>query len=104
MTKSDLSRIIVNHLAFENDEVPPLTKETVTEVIDAFALIVREAVSQGHTITLRGFGSFQPKRRGAKMARNIVKGEPITVPAHTIPVFVPSDDFKAKVRSAALMK
>lgn len=42
---------------------------------------------------LRGFGTFQPKKRAEKKARNITAGTTIIVPAHEVAHFKPSKSF-----------
>ncbi len=48
-------------------------------------------------IYLRGFGTFQVKERAEKTARNISKNTTIVIPAHNIPFFKPSAEFKKEV-------
>lgn len=44
-------------------------------------------------VYLRGFGTFQPKKRAEKKARNITAGTTIIVPAHEVAHFKPSKSF-----------
>lgn len=75
-------------------------KATVLATINAFTEVIKQAVADGQPVTIRGFGSFQPVRRAAKVARNLKTLEAIEVPAHTKPVFIPSDDFRQKVATS----
>lgn len=65
--------------------------ETVMEVIT-------EAVCSGDEVTLRGFGTFKTVVRRAKKARDISRGETITLPETKKPVFKPCKDFISRVR------
>jgi DNA-binding protein HU-beta len=49
-------------------------------------------------VYLRGFGTFHLKRRAEKTARNISKNTTVIVPAHDIPAFKPSNEFKDSLK------
>ena len=51
---------------------------------------VKDLVAEGETIYLRGFGSFGPKKRAKKTARNISNNTTIIIPEHFAPFFKPS--------------
>ena len=55
---------------------------------------IKVALATGRKLYLRGFGTWLPKERKAKLARNISKGTALHVPAHKIPYFKPSKEFK----------
>lgn len=97
MIKADLvDRVVeINHQT--NPELG-VTREVAKACVDAMMVSIMTAVSKGDSLYLRRFGNFRPKRRGAKKARNISAGTGINIPAHTIPVFEPSDEFKSQVR------
>ncbi len=59
--------------------------------------IITEVLQSGEQVTLRGFGTFKPKQRAARIARNPHTNEEINVPAKIVPVFVASDSFKKKM-------
>lgn len=59
--------------------------------------VIKEAVANGETIYLRGFGTFAPKTRKAKVARDISKDVAIEVPATVVPTFKASKAFKNQV-------
>ena len=63
---------------------------------------VKNSLTKGDNVYLRGFGSFIIKERAEKTGRNISKNESIIIPAHNIPAFKPAkefmDDVKAKVK------
>lgn len=46
---------------------------------------------------LRGFGTFQLRKRAAKNGRDITKGTNIWIPEHMTPAFKPSKEFKEEV-------
>jgi len=67
-------------------------------IVESFMSTVKEQLSNNKIIYLRGFGSFQLKKRAAKKARIIRKNIAITIPAHYIPSFKPSKKFKDTVK------
>ena len=90
MTKAE----IVNEVA----KATGIEKATVQIVVEAFMESVKGSLIQGNDVFLRGFGSFIVKKRAQKVARNILKGESITIPEHNIPAFKPAKSFVAKVK------
>lgn len=65
----------------------------VAAVVGAVLDVVRETVARGERVTLSGFGSFEARRRAARLARNPRTGEPVRVPATVKPVFRPGRAF-----------
>lgn len=88
MTKSD----IVNEVA----KATGIEKIAVASVVDATIAAVKDSVSKGEAVYLRGFGSFIVKHRAKKAARNITKGTTVTIPEHDVPSFKPSKAFTIK--------
>ena len=87
MTKQEL----VNSVA----EQTGLNGYQVKEVLERTFDVIRDEVTCGDAVTIRGFGTYQPKQRKAKPARNINTSETILVPARKVVVFNPSKDFNA---------
>ena len=71
---------------------------TVQKTIEAFMETVKDSLTKGSNVYLRGFGSFIVKRRAAKPARNISKNTSVIIPAHVIPSFKPAKTFVAQVK------
>ncbi len=67
-------------------------------VVESFMSTVKEELVNNKVIYLRGFGSFQLKKRASKKARIIRKNMAITIPAHFIPSFKPSKKFRELVK------
>lgn len=85
MTKAEIVKQIAEKTGIE--------KEIVSAIVENFMEQVRSSMIHGENIYLRGFGTFQLKRRAEKVARNISKNTTIVIPAHTVPAFKPSPDF-----------
>jgi DNA-binding protein HU-beta len=90
MTKAE----IVNEVAKSTG----IEKNQVLAVVEAFMETVKDSLSQGNPVYLRGFGSFIIKHRAQKAARNITKHTTLTIPAHDIPAFKPAKVFVAAVK------
>ena len=74
-----------------------IDKTEVLAVVEKFMVVVKDSLANGENIYLRGFGTFLLKERAEKTARNITKNTTIIVPAHKIPAFKPSAEFKEEV-------
>jgi DNA-binding protein HU-beta len=83
------------------DEVAKRTgknKAEVARIVDATIVTIRETVSKGERVALVGFGTFEKKRRGERLARNPRKPEiAITIPSRHLPAFTPGQAFKEAV-------
>jgi len=89
MTKAD----IVQHIASKTG----LDKRDVQKVVEMFMYEVKDALSHGENVYLRGFGTFAVKKRAQKKARNISKNETVIVPERFVPAFKPSRKFSESV-------
>lgn len=85
MTKLELIKEICNRTGVDN--------ASVSATIEAMMSVMKDTMSKGECIYLRGFGSFILKHRAQKTARNISKNQTIIVPAHDLPAFKPCKDF-----------
>lgn len=81
-----------------------IPKVDVLVTLEAFFKEVKENVSKGEHIYIRGFGSFITKKRAAKVGRNIKKNTAVQIPAHYIPSFKPSKVFKESVKKLKVKK
>lgn len=92
MTKAE----IVNEISKSTG----VDKTMVMSVVEAFMESVKDSLTSGENVYLRGFGSFCIKQRAEKVARNISKNTSITIAAHNIPHFKPAKTFVEAVKSA----
>ena len=65
MTKQDLITVVGSKTGQNDSHVRPIIEAT----LDA----IKECVQRKEPVYLRGFGTFQPKKRAEKKARNIWK-------------------------------
>jgi DNA-binding protein HU-beta len=73
------------------------TKVAVAAMVDATMECVIEAVAGGESVTLSGFGTFEPRERKARTGRNPRTGETVPIPPTTVPAFRPGSGFKSAV-------
>ena len=89
MRKSDL----INNIS-DKTGIP---KVDVLVTIETMLKEIKENISKGENIYIRGFGSFITKKRAAKIGRNIKKNVAVQIPEHFIPAFKPSKEFVSEV-------
>jgi DNA-binding protein HU-beta len=73
------------------------TKVAVAAMIDATMESIIESVAGGESVTLSGFGTFEPRQRKARTGRNPRTGDSVPIPPTTVPVFRPGRGFKSAV-------
>ena len=64
-----------------------VAKKDAETVITATLDAITDALKEGEKVQLVGFGSFEVKKRAARVGRNPKTKEPIEIPASTVPVF-----------------
>ena len=96
MTKAELVTEISNKTGIE--------KNIVLQTVEASMKVIKNTMTDGENVYLRGFGSFIVKRRAQKLGRIISKNTTIIIPAHNIPAFKPAKTFANKVKNAKAKK
>ena len=76
-----------------------ITRVEIATVIDAFISEVRGSVLEGHTIEIRGLGTFSSRTRSGRTGKNPRTGENVTVPAKRVPTFRVSLDWKKSLQA-----
>lgn len=79
MNKAEL----INAVAASADVSRKDTEAVITAMLDT----ITEALKQGDKVQLVGFGSFEVKKRAARIGRNPRTKEEIEIPATVLPVF-----------------
>ncbi len=79
MNKAEL----INAVAASADVSKKDTEAVITAMLDT----ITEALKQGDKVQLVGFGSFEVKKRAARIGRNPRTKEEIEIPAIVLPVF-----------------
>lgn len=91
MTKDELVKAVQTSL--QDTACCNFGKKDIATVITHTLGVIKDVVYNGQEVTLRGFGTFKPKQRKAKAARNISKGTTVLIPARKVVAFKPSKDF-----------
>jgi DNA-binding protein HU-beta len=55
---------------------------------------------EGEPVYVRGFGTFQLKKRAAKTGRNIKANTSVHIPEHFIPSFKPAKEFSSAIKQS----
>ncbi|MEI8388379.1 MAG: HU family DNA-binding protein [bacterium] len=76
-----------------------LSQKDVAEVLNATIEAITKTVSKGKKVTLVGFGSFESRKRAARLGRNPQTGKELKIPAKTVPAFTAGKKFKELVAS-----
>lgn len=74
-----------------------LSQKDVAEILNATIEAITKTVSKGKKVTLVGFGSFESRKRAARMGRNPQTGKELKIPAKTVPAFTAGKKFKELV-------
>lgn len=89
MTKAD----IINEISKSTGIEKEITQKTVEALMEQ----LKTSIIKGNNVYLRGFGTFEVKKRAEKTARNISKNTTMIIPAHFIPKFKPAPEFVTDV-------
>ena len=75
-------------------EKAALSKKDSEAAVNAALEAITGALSDGEKVQLVGFGSFEVKKREARVGRNPKTKEAIEIPASKVPVFKPGKALK----------
>jgi len=89
MNKSELINAVAEKTALSKKD----SEAAVSAALDA----ISAALADGDEVRLVGFGTFEVKKREARMGRNPKTKEPIPIPASKVPVFKPGKALKDAV-------
>ena len=90
MRKADLVTAI--------SEKTGIAKVDVLVTLETFFKEVKDTLTDGENVYIRGFGSFVVKKRAKKIGRHIKKNVAIEIPEHFIPSFTPAKVFVEQVK------
>ncbi|HCN45801.1 MAG TPA: hypothetical protein DIT18_09235 [Pseudomonas sp.] len=89
MRKSDLAAAIADKA--------DLTKDKAGQVLNVILEEISQALSKKDNVTLVGFGTFEPRHRGARTGKNPQTGEPVKIKASNTVAFKPGKSLKESV-------
>lgn len=90
MTKSEL----IDDIALQT---PEIQRRDVEVVVNVILETMSFALSEGKRIEIRGLGSFVPKLRRSRAARNPRTGASVTVPEKYVPFFSAGKELRERI-------
>ncbi len=83
MAKKLMKDDIINSVVEETG----LSKKDAGAAVEAFTKTVQDALKEGNSIGLIGFGTFEVRTRAAREGRNPRTGEPLKIAKKKVPAF-----------------
>ncbi|MEO8300099.1 MAG: integration host factor subunit beta [Burkholderiales bacterium] len=90
MTRSDLVAMLAERFG-------QLTHRDAEFAVKTMLDAMSDALSRGHRIEIRGFGSFSISRRPPRVGRNPRSGEQVVIPEKLVPHFKPGKALREAV-------
>ncbi|MDP1928717.1 MAG: HU family DNA-binding protein [Thiobacillus sp.] len=84
---------LVEALAAKTESTKVDAERAIAGLID----IISATLKKGDSISLVGFGSFEVRKRAARIGRNPKTGEELKIKASKVPAFKPGATLKATV-------
>lgn len=79
MNKAELVTLVASEAS--------VTKVTAERMVGAVFSAIVDALAREEPVAIAGFGTFATRSRATRRARNPRTGEPVAVPASTVPSF-----------------
>lgn len=93
LTKAELAEMLFEQVG--------LNKRESKDMVEAFFDVIRDALEQGDSVKLSGFGNFQLRDKPQRPGRNPKTGEVIPITARRVVTFHASQKLKALVEERA---
>lgn len=90
MTRSDLVELLAERFG-------QLTHRDAEAAVKTILDTMSDALTRGHRIEVRGFGSFSINRRAPRLGRNPRTGESVQIPERRVPHFKPGKALRETV-------
>ena len=75
-----------------------VTQKDAGEVLNALVETIQKTVAKGKKVTLVGFGTWEARKRAARIGRNPQTGKELKIAAKTVPAFSAGKSFKELVK------
>src|SRR5215213_9558882 len=92
LTKAELADLLFEQLG--------LNKREAKDMVERFFEEIRQALEEGRSVKLSGFGNFQLREKPQRPGRNPKTGEEIPITARRVVTFHASQKLKAMVEAA----
>ena len=80
------------------------SQKQTDEILAALVEAITKTVSKGKKVTLIGFGTFEPRKRAARVGRNPQTGATLKIAEKTVPAFTAGKKFKEAVAGVKAVK
>ncbi len=74
-----------------------VTQKEAGEVLSSLIDTIQKTVAKGKKVTLVGFGTWESRKRAARIGRNPQTGKELKIPAKKVPAFSAGKKFKTIV-------
>jgi len=74
-----------------------VSQKQTEEILSVWVEVIEKTVAKGKKVTLVGFGTFEPRKRAARVGRNPQTGKELKIAAKTVPAFSAGKKFKDMV-------
>jgi integration host factor subunit beta len=91
MTKPELIQRLV-------EQNPHLYRRDVEIIVNRIFGEIADALARNDRVELRGFGSFSVRQRDARVGRNPLSGETVSVPEKHVPYFKPGRPIRNRLQ------
>ena len=81
-----------------------LSLKDAKSIVETIMATMAEALIQGDSIELRGFGSFQVREYAAYTGRNPRTGKEVLVPSKKLPFFKAGKDLREQMNNTASLQ
>ena len=88
------NKTLIDTLSRELD----VSRETVMSLIDGLSDAIGECGSQLDTVSISGFGSFEPKKRVERVALHPASGKRLLIPPKIVMTFKPAAALKQQIK------
>jgi integration host factor subunit alpha len=90
LTKAELAELLFDRIG--------LNKRESKDIVEAFFVLLHEALVKGTEVKLSGFGNFSIREKGSRPGRNPRTGESVPIKARNVVTFHSSHKLKAIVQ------
>lgn len=96
MNKTELTEAIAGKI--------DVSKAAAGRALDAVLDTIVETVAKGNSVAILGFGTFESRKRAARVGQNPRTGEKLKIAAATVPAFKAGKGFKDSVNQSSKKK
>ena len=91
ITKTHLSEALFNKIGY--------TKKFNSEIVNEFFSLMEDALTEGSSIKIYGFGKFVLKDKNSRKGRNPITNKRIVIPGRRVLVFYPSPVLNRQIQA-----